>query len=148
VVVGLCVFIRRSRWLATLAILVAFSNGIYCTQVLLPAYSHEHSLKNYSVLVNEISGPHAKLVVYGSLRDSLTYYHGLDNFQHFEEDDLDLMLTFLKYNSDVYIIAEGLVFGEMWGEIRGPGRPEWHLVSDEHPLYTLISDQRPASITH
>ncbi len=122
-----------------MACLAAYGNGIYFSHFVMPAHAHERNLKPYAETFAEASAPGAELIFYGSIRNSIIYYHSR-HMRQYEPDRLDEMVRYVTDRPDVYIIAQDLFFDEMLNALHRGTRVRWRLVDDEHPQFQLLTN--------
>ena len=130
---------RGALWVAILAFVVAYSQGVYFCHVVIPAHTPERSLKIYADEFSRIAEPDAELVFYGWIRNSIRYYHP-GEMAYFEPDQLDEMVDYVNGRPNVYIIGQELFFDDMLDELHHVTRERWTTVSSAHPVFDLITN--------
>jgi len=144
VVLG-CYLVPRSRAMLLAAVLVAYAGGIYFSHHVIPASTHERTLKYYVDGFDEMREPDAELVFYGKIRYSLRYYLGKGHYEEFEPEELHRLTAFVQGKPHVYIIGQDLWFDDLLERLHISTRSRWSTIRDDHPAFTLISNSPQAT---
>ena len=138
-VIGLAVFIRRSRVIAVLAVLIAFGNGIYFCHYVFPAHTKTRNVKKYIEYYVRERKPETRFIFYGKMRASMNYYYRKGKYRHFEQGEKNSLLAYAKSNRHMMIITERKFAKKLLRRLRKETVLRWRLISMEHPRYWLIS---------
>ena len=134
---------RRSRLVVALALVVTTANAAYMSHVVLPRQESVRTLRAYVDRYQANADDRSVLIHYGALYHSVVYYAGADGFHHFDGDALEPLLRFLADKEDVFIIAHEDLTAELARRLEAARGAPWHLLSEKHPRFVLLSAQRP-----
>lgn len=140
VVMILSCFKRRSFLIATLAILIAYSNGIYFCQFVMPEHAKVRTVKHFVEYYLEKKQVNSELVFYGRLRYSVSYYYDKNMYHHFERGEEAELEKFIKGKKNVYIVAESKYLKSLLGNLKKYSKSQWHFEFIFHPRYVLITN--------
>lgn len=139
-VMVLSIFFRRSRLMVTLAILIAYGNGIFFCHYVMPEHTKTRTVRHFLEYYLKRKDPDTQLIFYGKIRPSINYYYGKDKYHHFEKREEKKLAAFVGDEKKVYIIAEKKYARRLLRQLRQRTPFKWQTISREHPRYQLISN--------
>ena len=141
IIMVLSLFLRRSRMIAALAILVAYVNGAYFCHYVIPKHTKHRTVKHYVEYYQKNKASDSPLVFYGKMRPSMNYYGGKERYSYFPRGQEKKLAAFVKGENEVFIIAEHKRIRRLMRRLREQTKFDWYTVSREHSRYDLISNK-------
>ncbi len=135
------VFFRRSRFVAALAILVAYANGIYFLHYAIPEHTRHRTVKHYVETYRADRESDFPLVFYGKVRPSLNYYGGKAIYVHYPRGRERKLARDVKNRKNIYIIAEHRYKRRLLRILDRSSPADWRMISGETSRYDLLTNR-------
>ncbi len=130
---------RQKTVIAGLAVGIALLNGVYFTQVVMPAHTEARTLKPYIDLYRNQASDDAPLVFF-SARDqsSIYYYFDKRRYQRIKPYHPDELRQLLGSQPDAFIIADRRYLSKLSNMLRHITGRQWKRVADSHAMFVLL----------
>ncbi len=135
---------RRARFVLTgVAIVLAFLNGLYFTQVVMPTHSEKRTLKFYIDRYRQQADTTVSDLVFYSAREqaSMYYYYDYKRYQHIRPGQRKKILRQIKRNPETWFIAEKRFWRRLSGFLYRYTGKRWRRVAYSHAMYVLLKPE-------
>ncbi len=137
----LACFQRRAMTVFVLALLIAYANGIFFVNHVMPQHSKDRSMKYYIERFQHEKGDNGQLLYFGRRTlYSMYYYFDRSKYRTYRRGERHDLLADIAENRDrdVFVIARNRYLGGLQDLLDDELGATWSVVSRKHNRYTLL----------